>query len=251
MPSRSGKKNLNRDQINTILLAYMSGITNGDQMQTHLAELSPPINISRPTAFKYCGEFKDQQDRSKELDIPVDWGDLDKILKQGVALDHIDDLSLLSTWIEDKFAPFESGRFAPAPTLRNIKWQSYVMSMAPSVTEPLDLWVLGEILSAREMYNDFQKNEEKKRYLGDMSHLIEYLRYKPFENLRNAKRYTNAIKRNAIKSVYHLNEDGSTNRQYEGLALLPEMFGGWDNSVGWETRELNIFPVKWLSLIHI
>ena len=243
MTEKITRTHLTIPQLNTAThLIVGQGIREQKALRKALEEMG--IQIGQTQAYKLIGMYK-----QREVDKPADWGDLDKILKQGVARDHVDALSTLSTWIEDKFAAFENEKFAPAPTLREIKWQSYVMSIAPSIMEPLDLWVLGELLSAREMYFEYGDAEYMSmegviKATPNMDHLVSYLRYKPFENLRNAKRYINAINRNAIKSVHHLNEDGSTNRQYEGLALPPEIFEGWG-----DTGEVNVFPVKWSTAL--
>jgi len=242
MAEKINRTHLTVPQLNTAThLIVGQGIREQKALRKALEDLG--IKIGQTKAYELL-----KLHPAREVDKPADWGDLDKIFKQGVARDHIDALSILSTWIEDKFAPFENERFAPAPTLRNIKWQSYVMSIAPSIMEPLDLFVLGELLSAREMYLEYGDAEyvpmgDVIKATPNMSHLVSYLRYKPFENLRNTKRYMDAINRNAIKSVNHLNEDGSINRQYEGLGLPPHLLVGNDDG------EVEVYPTKWATAL--
>ena len=85
----------------------------------------------------------------------------------------------------------------------------------------LDIWVLGELLSIREMFHDLQKKKEKGTELDtfvpkikappNMAHLIAYLRYKPFEGDLKARRYQQALAMKVIRQ-----------REYEGLAIPPQ-----------------------------
>ena len=181
-------------------LITIHGIRDVKSLMQESDDLSFPIGKSKAYALIEKYQIKD-------ADKPADWGDLDKILKQGVNRDHIDALSTVSSWVETKFG--EAIKGSPVPTLRNIKWQSYIMTIAPSITEPLDIWALAEILSARDMYWNYSETDIEKHYdiegvikaTPNMAHLIAYLRYKPFDNDTNAKRYRDAVASNVIPKI--------------------------------------------------
>ena len=206
------RHHLNTHELNAVTVLYvLESIRNGDRLQERLVQIG--VKIGRTKAFDLCRQLKA---KLKTVDSPANMGDLNTLIEHGVDRGHLDALSTVSAWIIKKFAPYAKGNHEP--TIRNLKWQSYIMSLAPSITEPLDIWVLGELFSAREMYSDYQDKAEFVENIGiikatpKMSHLVNYLMFKPFESRNKAKRYIDAL---AMKTIPEI--------PYEGSAIPPEL----------------------------
>ena len=175
---------------------YLRGIWavhnfNSDKLAWHYRQKYGPKTISSRRIRSYINAWKKNAEPSQ--DIPVDWLDIDALVDHGVRGHHIHKLGSIEAWTKRKF--HEVDHLVEPTTIRNLKWQSYVMTMAPSITEKLDIWVLGEMLSGRDRVS------ERTNDSSGMDDIVAYLQYKPFGSEHLANKYWGAVKEGMVPQI--------------------------------------------------
>ena len=136
------------------------------------------IKIDPRTATRHIRRFKDINLNSTfnpdiNIDGRVDWSDTQTMIAAGINANHISKLADIDAWCISTFR--ESKATVPMTTLRDMKWQSYVLTMAPTITSSKNIWVIGALISGRDHMSEITK---KPKQIDD---IIAYLKFKSWE----------------------------------------------------------------------
>ena len=117
-----------------------------------------------------------------EADTPVRWTEPNQLLARGVLLEHVPAIRDIQAYKTSIF-----GKIYPATTYRFAKWTSYVLLVAPEVTEPLDLWVTAGRFSMRE------KEADAKGVKPDLDDLEALMTFRPWRSPEWESRYSESV----------------------------------------------------------
>ena len=140
--------------------------------------------------YKYRKRWQNNN-AARSRDKPVDWSDVSGLLSQGVDGQHLPAIRHTSAWARSVFGAL----FEVQPTVRSARWQSYVLTYAPSVRHPLDLWVLGERFAMRELLSDYSGDEVHREDID------AHLSYRPWEDDEKERFYLEAVAQRIVPKI--------------------------------------------------
>ena len=165
----------------------------------------------------------------------VEWGNVQGLLGTGVLLEHLPLLRKVAYWASktldvplksDPDGFVTSGLLDFAPTYITLRWQSYVLSYSPTVEEPLDIWVIGELYAMRDVVAEVTKTPIETE---DLDAWITFTPWRDAMNIfepelpnpltRYKKHYDDAIEQGEIQPLKHKLDVHTSNTTRGALAV--------------------------------
>lgn len=129
---------------------------------------------------------------AREMGKPVDWDDIEMIVKAKVQKEHLPALRLISAWARTTFG---TDLFDTTPSYRSLRWQSHILTHTNTITTPDDIWILGEIFGLRELATVYMGKPITK------DDLEWWLSYGPWESDQREQQYLKAIRDGLIPKL--------------------------------------------------
>lgn len=159
-----------------------------------LAGLDNPIILSREQVDEYQKRFLEECRFIWSKDERVDWDDMKRLTgrQTGVLRQNLHTLQGLESWIRITF----KGSIFEYSSYRNLYWQDYVMGYVPALGKsPMDLWVLAELFSYRELVSEYLKIPMER------DDLDAYLDFSPFLAGGNMRTYRRAVREREVSEI--------------------------------------------------
>ena len=179
---------------NRIDLLLGQGYRLGSGLSEMLAGLDNPIILSDEQINEYQQRFLEECKFIWSKDERVDWDDLKRLSGRytGLIRQNVHTLKSLESWIQITL----KGSIFEYSSYRNLHWQDYVIGYVPALgKKPMDLWVLAELFSYRELVSDYLKIPM------DRDDLDSYLDFSPFLAGGNMRTYRRAVREREVAEI--------------------------------------------------
>lgn len=178
-------------------------------------------NMSIRSIYNYRNKWE-ASGATRTSDRAVVWEEIQTNPPFGITAGHLPVLRDTAAWATSVFGVL----FNVTPTYRSLKWQSYILSYAPSIRQPVDIWAFGERFSLREFVSDFMRRPMEK------ADIDAQLSFKPWEDTDKENRYLVAVQQGLVPELPSRDEIGSSLKGEFGFFAsdgYSELFLEWAN----------------------